>query len=34
LQRVQKDLEEYGAVEQSPQLEGRQMVMIISPRKR
>ena len=23
LQRVQKDLEEYGAVEQSPQLEGR-----------
>jgi translation initiation factor IF-3 len=34
LQRVQKDLEEYGAVEQSPQLEGRQMVMIISPKKR
>ena len=34
LQRVQKDLEEYGTVEQTPQLEGRQMVMIISPRKR
>lgn len=34
LQRVTKDLEEYGAVEQSAQLEGRQMVMIISPRKR
>ena len=34
LQRVQKDLEEYGSVEQTPQLEGRQMVMIISPRKR
>lgn len=34
LRRVQKDLEEYGAVEQFPQLEGRQMVMVIAPRKR
>ncbi|MFO7286786.1 MAG: translation initiation factor IF-3 [Gammaproteobacteria bacterium] len=34
LQRVQKDLEEYGTVEQFPQLEGRQMVMVIAPRKR
>ena len=34
LQRVQADLDEYGTVEQQPQLEGRQMVMIIAPRKR
>ncbi len=34
LQRVQSDLEEYGTVEQMPQLEGRQMVMVIAPRKR
>lgn len=34
LKRVQKDLEEYGSVEQHPQLEGRQMVMVIAPRKR
>ena len=34
LKRVQKDLEEYGTVEQFPQLEGRQMVMVIAPRKR
>jgi translation initiation factor IF-3 len=33
LKRVQADLEEYGAVEQYPQLEGRQMVMVIGPRK-
>jgi translation initiation factor IF-3 len=34
LKRVQKDLDEIGTVEQYPQLEGRQMVMVISPRKR
>ena len=34
LKRVQADLEEYGSVEQHPQLEGRQMVMVIAPRKR
>lgn len=34
LQRVQADLDEYGTVEQQPQLEGRQMVMVIAPRKR
>ena len=33
LKRVQSDLEEHGQVEQYPQLEGRQMVMIIAPRK-
>ena len=34
LQRVQKDLEEFGTVEQRPQLEGRQMIMVIAPKKR
>jgi translation initiation factor IF-3 len=34
LKRVQADLDELGTVEQHPQLEGRQMVMVISPRKR
>ena len=34
LQRVQKDLQEYGVVEQFPQLEGRQMIMVIAPKKR
>ena len=34
LRRVQTDLEEYGSVEQQPLMEGRQMVMVIGPRKR
>jgi len=34
LKRVQTDLEEYGSVEQHPLMEGRQMVMVIGPRKR
>jgi translation initiation factor IF-3 len=34
LKRVQHDLEEYGSVEQQPLMEGRQMVMVIGPRKR
>jgi translation initiation factor IF-3 len=33
LQRVESDLEGIGAVEQRPKLEGRQMVMVLSPRK-
>jgi len=33
LQRVEKDLEEYGVVEQRPLLEGRQMVMVLGPIK-
>ncbi|MEM8817099.1 MAG: translation initiation factor IF-3 [Pseudomonadota bacterium] len=33
LARVRDDLEEYGAVEQMPQMEGRQMVMVIAPKK-
>ncbi len=34
LKRVESDLDEYGTVEQYPQLEGRQMIMVITPRKR
>ena len=34
LTRVQQDLDEYGIVEQFPQFEGRQMVMVIAPKKR
>jgi translation initiation factor IF-3 len=34
LQRVQKDLETIGAVEQFPKLEGRQMVMVVSPKRK
>lgn len=31
LKRVERDLEEYGVVEQFPRLEGRQMVMVLAP---
>ncbi len=34
LQRVEKDLLELGSVEQYPKFEGRQMVMVISPKKK
>jgi len=34
LARVRNDLEEYGSVEQMPQMEGRQMIMVISPKKK
>ena len=34
LARVRDDLEEFGSVEQMPQLEGRQMVMVIAPKKK
>jgi translation initiation factor IF-3 len=33
LARVRQDLEEYGVVEQMPQLEGRQMIMVMAPKK-
>lgn len=33
LQRIEQDLTEYGAVEQFPKLEGRQMVMVIASKK-
>ncbi|MFN3594726.1 MAG: translation initiation factor IF-3 [Thiobacillaceae bacterium] len=34
LQRVEADLAEYGTVEQHPKLEGRQMVMVLAPKKK
>jgi translation initiation factor IF-3 len=34
LQRVQQDLLEIGVVEQMPKLEGRQLVMVISPKRK
>jgi len=34
LQRVQKDLDAVGLVEQFPRLEGRQMVMVLAPKKK
>ena len=34
LARVEKDLEEYGSVEQRPNMEGRQMIMVLSPGKK
>ncbi len=34
LQRIEADLEEHGAVEQRPRMEGRQMVMVIGPAKK
>ncbi len=34
LKRVEADLAEHGTVEQFPKLEGRQMIMVIAPKKR
>ena len=34
LARVREDLEEYGVVEQMPQMEGRQMIMVMAPKKK
>lgn len=34
LKRVEADLEEYGSVEQYPKMEGRQMVMVLGPKKK
>ena len=33
LERVEKDLFDYGAIEQKPAFEGRQIVMVIAPKK-
>ena len=33
LERVKADLEELGQVEQMPKMEGRQMIMVIAPKK-
>ena len=34
LQQVEKDLEEYGTVEQRPKMEGRQLIMVLAPKKK
>ena len=34
LKRVEADLKEYAVVEQFPKMEGRQMVMVLSPVKK
>jgi len=34
LERVRSDLDPFGVVEQMPKLEGRQMVMVLAPKKR
>ncbi|PCJ18357.1 MAG: translation initiation factor IF-3 [Gammaproteobacteria bacterium] len=34
LQRVEVDLAEFGTVEQLPKMEGRQMIMVLAPKKR
>jgi translation initiation factor IF-3 len=34
LERVKADLEPHGVVEQFPKMEGRQMVMVLSPKKK
>ena len=33
LERVEQDLADYGEIEQRPQMEGRQMVMVLRPKK-
>ncbi len=33
LERVRGDLDQYGVVEQFPKMEGRQMIMVLSPKK-
>ncbi|CBW74751.1 Bacterial Protein Translation Initiation Factor 3 (IF-3) [Mycetohabitans rhizoxinica HKI 454] len=34
LDRLRQDLDEYGQVEQMPKMEGRQMVMVLAPKKK
>ncbi len=34
LKRVEKSLEDYGIVESFPKMEGRQMIMVMSPKKK
>ena len=34
LERLKSDLEEFGQVEQMPKMEGRQMVMVLAPKKK
>lgn len=34
MQRIEKDLEELGVVEQHPKMEGRQLTMVLAPKKK
>ena len=34
LKRIEADLAEYGTVEQHPKMEGRQLLMVIAPKKK
>lgn len=34
LKRIEADLSEFGIVEQHPKMEGRQMVMVVAPKKK
>jgi translation initiation factor IF-3 len=34
LERIKADLAPYGSVEQFPKMEGRQMIMVIGPKKK
>ena len=34
MKRIESDLDELGAVEQMPKMEGRQMHMVIAPKKK
>ena len=34
MEKIEKDLDELGVVEQRPKLEGRQMIMVIAPKKK
>jgi translation initiation factor IF-3 len=34
IERIKVDLEEHGVVEQYPKMEGRQMVMVLGPKKK
>jgi len=34
LSRIETDLDEYGVVEQRPKMEGRQMMMVLAPKKK
>ena len=34
IERVKVDLDEYGTIEQHPEMEGRQMVMVLGPKRK
>jgi translation initiation factor IF-3 len=34
LERIKAELEPYGVIEQFPKMEGRQMIMVLSPKRK